>query len=488
MLVDHESNNGAGNFLSGEVIVRLSDSQVNRDALDALRESVGAELVSSTVKWGFQLWRFDGVATDAAIAERNASGVTEYTEYVQANYVLTTADFEAEATVPNDPSFPNMWGLDNTGQSGGTPDADIDAPEAWDVSTGAGVVVGVIDTGVDYNHPDLINQMWINTGEIAGNAIDDDGNGFVDDVYGYDFANEDGDPWDDDGHGTHVAGTIAAQGNNNTGVVGVAYNAEIMALKFLDANGSGSTFDAIRAVEYATLMGADLTNNSWGGGGFSQGLYDAIELAGQAGQLFIAAAGNGGADQIGDNNDLTPHYPSNYDLDNIISVAATDRNDNLTSFSNYGATSVDLAAPGASILNTLPGNSYGYFNGTSMATPHVAGVAALIMASEPNLTYDQVKARILDSVDPIAGLNGITVTGGRLNAADSLAPPQPGSISGMLWNDLDNDGVQDGGEGGLSGWTVYLDANSNGVLDGGEATAVTNGAGQYTFANTPSPM
>jgi subtilisin family serine protease len=488
MIIDQDTSGvsaasgSGGGFLSGEVIVRLSDSGLSREAIDALRASVGAELVSSTQKWGFELWQFDGVATDVAIEQLHASGVADYAEYVQANYVLTAADFEAEATIPTDPQFGSLWGLNNTGQSNGTVDADIDAPEAWDVSTGAGVVVAVIDSGVDYNHPDLMNQMWINTGEIAGNGIDDDNNGFVDDYYGYDFANDDGDPWDDDSHGTHVAGTIAAQANNGTGVTGVAYNANIMALKFLDASGSGSTFDAIRAVEYATLMGADITNNSWGGGGYSQALYDAIELSGQAGSLFVAAAGNGGADQIGDNNDALPHYPSNYDLSNLISVAATDRNDNLTSFSNFGATSVDLAAPGSSILSTVPGGGYAWFNGTSMATPHVSGVAALLLASEPGLTPEQVKDRILDSVDPLPGLSGITVSGGRLNAANTLAPPQPGSISGTVWDDADSDGIQDAGEVGLSGWTVFLDVNQNGSLDGGEATATTNGSGVYTFS------
>ncbi len=251
--------------LTGEVIVRVnSDIFHDEEALAALRDSLGADLVSTTQKFGFQLWSFDGVSSDGAIEVLHASGVAEYAEYVRPNYVLHAADFEAEVVIPDDTGFLNLWGLNNAGQNGGTTDADIDAPEAWDVSTGTGVVVGVIDSGVDYNHPDLINQMWINTGEIAGNGIDDDNNGFVDDYYGYDFANNDGDPWDDDAHGTHVAGTIAAQANDGLGVTGVAYDADIMALKFLDASGSGSTFNAIRAVEYATLMEADVTNNSWG--------------------------------------------------------------------------------------------------------------------------------------------------------------------------------------------------------------------------------
>ena len=218
----------------------------------------------------------------------------------------------------------------------------------------ANVLVGVIDTGVDYNHPDLAANIWTNPGEIAGNGIDDDGNGYIDDVHGYDFVNNDGDPMDDNGHGTHFSGTIGGVGNNGIGVAGVNWNVKIMALKFLDSGGSGSTANAVAGVQYATMMGVDVTSNSWGGGGFSQALYDAIDAAGAANIAFVAAAGNNGA-----NNDTSPAYPAAYDLPNIISVAATDDNDELASFSNYGAASVDLGAPGVDILSTLPGNQYG---------------------------------------------------------------------------------------------------------------------------------
>ena len=195
--------------------------------------------------------------------------------------------------------------MHNTGQNGGTPDADIDAPEAWDIGTGStDVVVAVIDTGVDYTHPDLAANMWVNPGEIPDNGIDDDGNGYDDDVYGYDFCNYDGDPFDDHYHGTHCAGTIGAIGNNSEGVAGVNWRVKIMALKFLDATGSGWTDDAINCVEYSIQMGAKLSSNSWGGGGFDQALKDAIDAAGQAGMLFVAAAGNGGSD-----NDISRHIP-----------------------------------------------------------------------------------------------------------------------------------------------------------------------------------
>ena len=326
--------------------------------------------------------------------------------------------------IPNDSRFSFLYGLNNNGQTGGVADADIDAPEAWDLATGGDVLVAVIDTGVDYTHPDLAANIWTNPGEIPGNGVDDDGNGFVDDVHGYDFANGDPDPRDDNNHGTHVAGIIAAVGDNGQGVVGVNWRARIMALKFMDANGRGSTSAAIQALDYAVRMGARVSNNSWGGGGFSRALRDAIAAAGRAGHLFVAAAGNDGV-----NADRSPHYPSGYTLDNIVSVAATDDADRLARFSNYGAASVDLGAPGVSIESTLRGNRYGSLSGTSMATPYVTGAAALLLAANPGLTVAQLKAALLDNVDPIAALRGRSLTGGRLNlfralsAVAQAAPP-----------------------------------------------------------------
>ncbi|HEX9506410.1 MAG TPA: S8 family serine peptidase, partial [Acidimicrobiia bacterium] len=331
------------------------------------------------------------------------------------------------------PYFPYLWGLRNTGQTGGTPGADIHALQAWNTQTGSSsVVVAVIDTGVAYTHPDLAANMWVNTGEIPGNGIDDDGNGYVDDVYGYDFVNHDGNPFDDHGHGTHVAGTIAGVGNNGIGVVGVNWHARIMALKFLGASGSGSTSDAVSAVLYAANMHAKVMNNSWGGGGFSQALMDAITTANSAGSLFVAAAGN-----FSDDNDVFPNYPSNYDVPNVVAVAATDHNDALATFSNYGHTTVDLGAPGVNILSTVPTSGgglsdpsgYRYLSGTSMATPHVSGAAALLFAQFPGITHLQVKDRLLNGVDHVPSLAGITVTGGRLNVLNALetdtVPPAP---------------------------------------------------------------
>lgn len=269
-------------------------------------------------------------------------------KYAEPNYIVNAT------LTPNDPDFSKLWGLHNTGQTGGTSDADIDAVEAWDITTGSSnVVIAVIDSGVAINsnisvgHPDLINNIWTNQGETScTDGVDNDSNGYIDDCYGWDFLDNDNDPMDYSSHGSHVSGTIAAVGNNNEGISGVMWNASIMPLRFLDAAGSGNTADAISAILYATENGAHVINNSWGGGGFSQALEDAISLSNA---VVVCAAGNNGAD-----NDSTPFYPASYSSDNIISVAATTNNDDLASFSNYGAASVDIAAPGTGIYSTLP--------------------------------------------------------------------------------------------------------------------------------------
>jgi serine protease len=360
----------------------------------------------------------EGVEAAAALAAYQADPNVLYAEF---NFTVFVS------LIPDDPEFPQLYGLHNTGQTGGTPDADIDAPEAWDVHTGTGnTIVAVIDTGVDYNHPDLAGNMWTNVGEQNGTAgVDDDGNGYVDDIHGYDFVNNDGNPIDDHGHGTHVAGTIGAVGNNTVGVTGVIWNVQIMALKFLNSNGSGSLSAAISAVNYAVANGASISNNSWGGGPFIQSLYDAIQAAGVQDHLFVAAAGNSGI-----NTDLSPAYPASYNLPNIISVAATNHADGLASFSNFGLVTVDLGAPGVGIRSTLPGGGYGNLSGTSMASPHVAGVAALVRDLNPTWTFQQVKDVILNTADPIAALQGKSVTGGRLNAADAVNAALPVDLAG----------------------------------------------------------
>jgi subtilisin family serine protease len=325
----------------------------------------------------------------------------------------------------NDPSFTQLWGLDNAGQAvnglAGRVDADIDAPEAWEITTGSPeVTVGVIDTGVDYTHPDLAANIWINPGEdCAGcrnDRVDNDGNGFVDDWHGWDFMNNDNDPYDDNGHGTHVAGTIGAVGDNERGVAGVNWNVNLMPLKFIGANGSGDASDAVRAVLYASAMGAEVTNNSWGGDGYSQALADAIADADAHGSLFVAAAGNSFT-----NTDASPNYPSGYDLPNVLAVAATDQNDARAWFSNYGRRSVDLGAPGTNILSTRPGGSYQFLDGTSMAAPHVAGAAALVRAASPSASDVGVKALLFRTVDANTSLASKTTTGGRLNVGRAVA-------------------------------------------------------------------
>jgi subtilisin family serine protease len=344
-------------------------------------------------------------------------------DWIQHASVMEASGDPQVSSVPNDAFFSSLYAMHNTGQTGGTADADIDAVETWDIATGSrSIVVGMIDTGVDYNHPDLAANIWTNPGEIAGNGIDDDQNGFVDDVHGYDFVNNDGDPFDDNSHGTHVSGTIGAIGNNSVGVAGVNWAVSIIGIKFLNATGSGSTTDAVRALNYATMMRRDygvnivLTNNSWSGGGFSSALRDAIQASGGQNMLFVAAAGNAGS-----NIDITPSYPASYDLDNIISVAATDHNDNFASFSNRGAVGVDLAAPGVAILSTIQNSAYSSVTGTSMATAHVSGVAALMWSENPTATYQTVRDALFAGVDPIESLNGVVATGGRLNALNAVS-------------------------------------------------------------------
>ncbi|MCS7016383.1 MAG: S8 family serine peptidase [Gemmatales bacterium] len=325
---------------------------------------------------------------------------------VEPNYPLRLA------AIPNDPMWSGQWSLANTL----SPGADIRAPAAWDRNTEASsIVVAVIDTGVDYNHPDLRNNIWRNEAEIPNNGLDDDGNGYVDDSLGYDFVNNDPNPWDDHGHGTHVAGIIGAEGNNGLGITGVAWKTRLMVLKSLRNDGTGTVADAVRAIDYAIRMGARIINASWGGPVSSSILAQAVARAEQAGVLFVAAAGNDGT-----NNDVQPHYPSSYAYANILAVAATDPQDRLADFSNYGANTVHLAAPGVAILSTLPHSLYGYLSGSSMAAPHVSGAAALVWALHPDWNFRQIKARLLRSVDALAPLQGMVASQGRLNLARAL--------------------------------------------------------------------
>ncbi|MGD8374597.1 MAG: S8 family peptidase [Acidobacteriota bacterium] len=338
-------------------------------------------------------------------------------EYAEPNY-YRYLDF-----LPNDPGFPELYALDNQGQTGGTVDADIDAPEAWDITTGsADVLVGVLDSGMDLDHQDLLPNLFMNPGEIFGNGIDDDGNGFIDDVAGWDFVDDDNNANDPAaacaGHGTHTAGTIGAVGNNGIGVVGVSPNVRILPVRafkpVLVILCSAEDADLIDGIGYMTMMGVDISNNSWGGGPFSQAVFDAIA---RARHLFVSSAGNSGVDM-----DTSPAYPASYDMDHIIGVGATDHNDDMPAFSNFGRHTVEIAAPGAGILSTVRNNDYGLLDGTSMSSPHVAGAAALLLSQDPDLTPGELRARLMLGADHV----GIPVIGGnRLNAFNALTLPPP---------------------------------------------------------------
>jgi subtilisin family serine protease len=369
------------------------------------------------------------------IAELEATGLFEY---VEPDYIVGIQRSPTETSFTDG----SLWGLRNTGQKGataenyrfdrrydpatGTANADIRATSAWDVTTGStNVVVAVIDTGVRYTHQDLAANMWRNPGEIAGNGRDDDNNGYIDDVHGINGAvprdrngnlpPAAGDPMDDNGHGTHCAGTIGAVANGGGPAVGVAWNVRLMALKFLESDGNGSISAALACINYAVAKGAHIMSNSWGtrpGGAQPAGLRDAVAAANARGVLFVVAAGNNS-----NNNDTRDVWPTNVDLPNVLSVAATDRQDGLASFSNYGRQKVHLGAPGVAIFSCWAGSDtdYNSIPGTSMACPHVAGAAALVKARFPSADAAEMKQRILSTVDPVNSLTGKTVTGGRLN-------------------------------------------------------------------------
>jgi subtilisin family serine protease/subtilisin-like proprotein convertase family protein len=418
-------------FAQGSVIVKFKPG-ASVSAIRAAASKVGGTIsdkngdgvydgLRNIGKSGLAVVQLDKSASVPAAVQKLAGDPA--VAYAEPNFIYRIS------AVPNDPRFGELYGLDNTGQSGGVADADVDGPEAWDNSVGSSnIVVGVVDTGVDYNHPDLAANIWTNPGEVPDNGIDDDGNGVVDDVHGFNAINGSGNPNDDHGHGTHVSGTIGAVGNNGIGVAGVNWETSIVGIKFLDAGGSGTTEDAIEAIDYAVGLrnsGVNLRvlSNSWGGGGFSQALLDSILAANEAGILFVAAAGNFSSD-----TDQFPNYPSGYDAENIVSVAATDRRDVLADFSNWGATTVDLAAPGVDTVSTWPGGGYESLSGTSMATPHVSGAAALVLSSNETLSVAELKEALFVSGDPLDQLGPITVTGRRLNAAaalDEAGPPVP---------------------------------------------------------------
>ncbi len=433
----------------------------------------------------------EGMTVPQAIAQFQSSGKVAYAE---PDYIV-----QRTVTNPNDPKYTDgtLWGLNNTGQNGGTADADIDAPEGWDHRTTANsVIVAVIDTGVRYTHEDLAANMWTNPGEIAGNGIDDDNNGYIDDVHGINAITGSGDPNDDYFHGTHVAGIAGAVGNNSTGVVGVAWSVRIMALKFLNSSGSGSTSDAIECIDYGTRMRAHIMNNSWGGGGFSQSLREAIAAARNQGILFVAAAGNFPQSSPAD-NDVGAFYPASYDLDNIVSVAATTRTDALASYSHYGLVRVHLAAPGGEVTDTLQpchtwtngiystwnssNSAYNYCAGTSMAAPHVSGTLALLWADFAVESYTQLKNRLLQSTDALTNLAGLCQTGGRLNLN--------GALNTTFWRPRNNDfaNAYTIARPSAVGSITFVANNVDATKETGEPNHAGNAGGKSVWWNWTAP-
>ncbi len=410
-----------------EVLVRFK-SHVTKSQIDRLvaRNNDRIEDKLELVRGLKSIDDLDNADPEAVAAEYRA--LTELVEYAQPNFRIETdlpefrevrTERDAPVSGPNDPHFADQWALNNDGTSGGKKGAHIDALKAWAKTKGSEeIVIAVLDTGVDYTHPDLINNMWVRPDNIP--QYSDAQLGTFNDRYGFDATSNISDPMDDNGHGTHCAGVIGAEADNEIGIAGINWKAKIMPLKFLGRGGFGTTKDAIEAINYAVDrkqngVNVRIISASWGSTQYSKALEDAIRAAGEQGILFVAAAGNSSTD-----NDRRKHYPSNYDLPNVISVAALDKGDLLASFSNYGPKTVHVAAPGKEIVSTWLKSSYREASGTSMATPHVAGIAALILAAEPDLTVEQLRNRILQSIDPLESLNGKIVSGGRLNAAKAL--------------------------------------------------------------------
>jgi len=431
-------------YVDGEVLIVFQPGARASD-VRAILADLGATRVHIARRSRVERHRIQGRVEDAVAKYRGHPAV----RIIEPNYLI-----HAEA-VPNDPSFPVQWSLSNTGQQGGTPGSDIHAIPAWDHTTGSNqVVVAIIDTGMDLAHPDLAPNLYTNGGEIPDNGLDDDGNGFADDVHGFDFANFDSDPSDDNGHGTHVAGTIGARGDNGIGITGVVWRVRLLPLKFLDASGTGTTSDAIDCVDYAVMAGATVINASWGSSENSAALELAIAGANSAGVLFVAAAGN-----TGSSNDAFPQFPASYPDANVISVGATGRSDERAGFSNFGHSTVDLFAPGVQILSTLRGGQYGLMSGTSMAAPHVSGAIALLKSRFPAMGAPTMKSIVMSATDRVPGLANLAVVGGRLNAArmlEGVDSTDPGPVGDLASSFVSSDRV-------TVAWTATGDDGTTGT-------------------------
>lgn len=429
-------------YVPGEMIVKLKEGSEKR----FLAQKNGDYRVVRKINVSYApmfIIKFEGDNKRLSSIKSSLESLPDV-EYAEPNYIYTFENprrvqtirdilppvIENGAYTPSDPKFGQLWGLLNTGDNDpglltpGIKGADVDATGAWGITKGStNVRIAVIDTGIDYNHPDLKNQIWSNEVELNGKpGIDDDGNGYVDDIHGYDFANHDSDPMDGHGHGTHCAGTIGAIHNNNLGVAGVMSDVTLIPVKFLTDSGSGTSEGAIEAIDYATKLDVDLMSNSWGGGGPSEALKEAITRASEKGIVFTAAAGNSTS-----NNDNDPHYPSSYDVPNVIAVAAHNAQDGLASFSSYGKRSVHVAAPGENIISTVTGGKYDNYSGTSMATPHVSGVIGLYIAENGRTAHEDLRERVMGTAVPGRAYRKKVISGGRINAYNLLTNTRPTS-------------------------------------------------------------
>lgn len=411
-------------MVADHVLVKPVKGILDQDLMAAV-QALGGEVRQQQLLSGIWIIQFPYQGLDTVSAGVASLQQTQLVHIAEPDYLVHAS------VTPNDPQFAQQWALNNTGQTGGTSGADIRATAAWSTHTGSGsVVVAVIDSGIDYTHPDLAANIYSNPGEVAGNSTDNDHNGYANDVRGWDFVNNDADPKDDStqGHGTHVAGIIGATGNNLTGVSGVCWQVKLLPVKCFDTQSNGTSSDLSEGLAYATLMKADITNNSWESFGSSQTLQEIVDAGCSAGILFVGAAGNDGT-TIGSSFAPTPAF---YRNPVQITVAATDQNDALASFSNRGASMVDLAAPGVNILSTMPGGAYQQLSGTSMSTPMVAGACALLKSYRPLLTAQQIKEAVMQNVDALPALASICASGGRLNVNKALLSVQRVYWSGGL--------------------------------------------------------